>query len=90
MDQDDEVYYNGRKVLKKHFRAFVYGTYENGHVKTRLVNSWEEYQDCLSSGIWFKSQEDIEKVDLSLKKSDPLEVDSLLLKNKKRRVKNDS
>lgn len=46
---DEEcVSYDGRKVPRWGFRAFIYGS--NG--QTRLVNSWEEYEEHIKSGIW--------------------------------------
>lgn len=43
------VQYDGRAVPKEGFRVFIYG-FDN---QTKLVESWEEYQKCISSGLWF-------------------------------------
>ena len=47
----DHVMYLGRMIPKKGFRAFVYGFND----KTKLVNSWEEFEESIHSGIWFDS-----------------------------------
>lgn len=46
--------YLGRLVDKKHFRAFVHGV--GG--QRRLVESWDEYEACMQSGVWFATIED--------------------------------
>jgi hypothetical protein len=50
--------YLGKIVDKKHFRTFIYGT--NGERK--LVNSWDEYQVAMQSGLWFATVEDVAAV----------------------------
>lgn len=47
--QADAVIYNGKTVLKEHFRVFV----KNKKGEQKLVNSWEAYKDALASGVWF-------------------------------------
>jgi hypothetical protein len=46
--------YLGRIVSKKNFRAFIYG--ENG--VSKLVNSWDEFEAHMATGIWFALKED--------------------------------
>ena len=46
-----QVLYNDRWVDKKHFRAFVYNGKEQ-----KLANSYQEYSDLISSGVWFVSR----------------------------------
>ena len=46
--------YLGRVVDKKNFRAFIHGV--NG--ERRLVESWEEFEANMQSGLWFASVED--------------------------------
>lgn len=46
--------YLGRIVEKKNFRAYIYGA--NG--ERRLVESWEEFEANMQSGIWFATIED--------------------------------
>lgn len=46
--------YQGRIVDKKHFRTFVYAM--DGSKK--LVDSWDEYQKAMASGLWFSTKED--------------------------------
>lgn len=46
--------YLGRIVEKKNFRAFVYGSNE----QKKVVNSWDEFEAAMQSGIWFASVED--------------------------------
>jgi hypothetical protein len=48
--------YLGRIVEKKNFRAFIYSP--DG--KQRLVESWEEFEANMQSGLWFATQEDAE------------------------------
>lgn len=49
--------YLGRIVEKKNFRAFIYDA--NG--QRRLVESWDEFEANMQSGIWFASKEDAKK-----------------------------
>lgn len=53
----ETVLYDGRVVSKEGFRAFIYGM--DG--KTKLVNSWDEFQESMSSGLWFPSKDKIPK-----------------------------
>lgn len=46
--------YLGRIVDKKNFRAFIYGA--NG--TRRLVESWEEFEANMQTGIWFATAKD--------------------------------
>ena len=46
--EDKQVLYLGRWVSKKHFRTFVYNKNEQ-----KLANSYEEYSELISSGLWF-------------------------------------
>lgn len=46
--------YLGQIVDKKHFRTFVYGM---GGAK-KLVESWDEFESHMQSGLWFSTQED--------------------------------
>jgi hypothetical protein len=47
--------YLGRIVDKKYFRTFIYGA--NGEKK--LVNSWDEFEAAMESGIWFAARKDV-------------------------------
>ena len=46
--------YLGQIVDKAHFRTFIYGA--DGAKK--LVESWDDYEKHMESGIWFSTQED--------------------------------
>ena len=46
--------YQGRIVSKHHFRAFIYKP--DGSQK--LVNSWDEFECHIASGLWFVTKED--------------------------------
>ena len=46
--------YLGQIVDKKYFRTFVYSM--DGSKK--LVESWDEYERHMESGLWFSTQED--------------------------------
>lgn len=62
----ETVLYDNRVVSKEGFRAFIYGVAG----KTKLVNSWEEYQDCVSSGLWFSSKDKVPEKSKHKKKGD--------------------
>lgn len=49
----EHVLYQGRMVPKQGFRAFVY-SFDN---KSRVANSWEEYEKLVASGTWFATRE---------------------------------
>lgn len=46
--------YLGRIVSKDNFRAFIYAP--DG--SQRLVESWEEFEANMQSGVWFSTKED--------------------------------
>ncbi len=48
--RSEQVFYNGRWIDKDHFRAFIY----NGADK-KLAESYKQYEDLLSTGLWFSS-----------------------------------
>ena len=52
VDHEGQFNYQGRWVDKEGFRAFVYD--EKGREK--LVNSYNEFEDAITSGIWFESK----------------------------------
>jgi hypothetical protein len=52
------VLYNGRYVDKHTFRAFVY----NKDGEEKLANSHDEYKGLVSSGIWFSTRSEAEKI----------------------------
>lgn len=49
------VQYQGKLVSKDHFRVFVYGK-DNAK---KLVESHDEYEKALESGLWFSNKEDV-------------------------------
>ena len=49
--------YLDRIVEKKHFRAFIYGA--DGEKK--LVESWDEFEAAMQSGIWFATPKDVQE-----------------------------
>ncbi len=53
---ENPAVYQGRVVSKKHFRVFIYGA--TGDKK--LVESWEDYERHMATGIWFSSLSDIQ------------------------------
>jgi len=53
--QGMQAIYLGRSIAKEGFRAFVYGP--NG--KKKLVNSWDEFEASMASGLWFDSVEHV-------------------------------
>jgi hypothetical protein len=53
--QGTQVQYNGRSIAKEGFRAFIYGAND----AKKLVNSWDEFEAHMASGIWFASIDDV-------------------------------
>lgn len=51
---DGQFQYLGRWVDKKHFRAFVY----NKDGSQKLADSYEEFEDLVTSGIWFATKDE--------------------------------
>ncbi len=45
----ETVYYNGQNINKSHFRVYVY----NAKKESKLVNSWDEYELHMQTGLWF-------------------------------------
>lgn len=45
--------YLGKIVNKDHFRVFIYSS--NGDKK--LVESWDEYESNMKTGVWFSTNE---------------------------------
>jgi hypothetical protein len=50
--------YNGKIVSKNHFRTFIYSP----EGSQKLVESWDEYEKCMESGLWLSSQEEALKI----------------------------
>lgn len=50
---DDQFMYLGRWISKKHFRTFIY----NAETQ-KLVESYEEYEREIASGLWFASKDE--------------------------------
>jgi hypothetical protein len=53
--QGTQVVYLGRSIAKEGFRAFVYGAKDS----KKLVNSWDEFEAHMATGIWFASKDDV-------------------------------
>jgi len=53
----ETVVYNGRHINREFFRVFIYSL--DGQKK--LVNSYDEFERDISSGIWFESLEMVEE-----------------------------
>lgn len=49
---NSQVFYNGRYVDRKTFRAFVYN-----EDSQQLAKSYEEYEKLIGSGLWFSDKE---------------------------------
>jgi hypothetical protein len=62
--------YLGRIVDKEHFRTFVYGP--NG--KKKLVESWDEYEIVMESGLWFATVEaaTVKPVEIRIVQREPI------------------
>ncbi len=66
---DKQVLYLGRWVSRSHFRAFVYN-----NSGSKLAESYKEFSDLISSGIWFVEEKDIQPavvVDIKTKRGRP-------------------
>lgn len=74
-----QVLYNDRWIDKKHFRAFVY----NGKDE-KLANSYQEFSDLISSGVWFISRL---QADLALEAAKQEEKLKAEIKESKEKVK---
>jgi len=46
--------YLGRIVSKENFRAFIYSPNQ----QEKLVNSWDEYEREIATGLWFADKAD--------------------------------
>lgn len=57
-NQGKQVAYLGRYVDYYHFRVFVY----NKEGESKLADSYEKYTSLVSSGLWFSTLADAEKV----------------------------
>lgn len=67
--------YLGNIVNKEHFRTFVYAM--NGAKK--LVESWDEYEKHMESGLWFSTQEDaIKRVPVERKRREKKVVEEVI------------
>lgn len=54
---DSQVLYMGRWVPREHFRAFVYNS-----TGQKIAESYQEFSDLISSGIWFAEKKDVPSV----------------------------
>ena len=50
-----QVKFLGRYIPKEHFRAFVY----NKNNEQKLVDSWDEFEEAMSEGIWFAEKQKV-------------------------------
>ncbi len=69
MQLDTQVLYLGRWVSREFFRAFVYNS-----TGQKMANSYQEFSDLISSGIWFADKLDINPtnvVDIKPKRGRP-------------------
>lgn len=62
--KEETVFYQGRHVSKKGFRAFVYGASGD----KALANSWDEFEAKISSGLWHAEEQEALKAPLVTKK----------------------
>jgi len=52
---DNMVHYKGKEIPREHFRVYVYDK-DN---KRKLANSYDEYLELTSTGLWFDEKADI-------------------------------
>jgi hypothetical protein len=62
---DAQVFYMGRMIDRDSFRTYVYKANEQ-----KLANSYGEYEELISSGLWYATKEDA----LAAKAADALPV----------------
>lgn len=65
--KDTPAIYNGRIVSKKNFRAFIHAP--NGSKK--LVDSWDEYEKHMETGLWFPDAESAQCAAIVPKEPEP-------------------
>ena len=53
--QGSPATYLGKIVSKEHFRVFIY----SATGQSKLVESWDEYEKHMASGLWFPTREEI-------------------------------
>lgn len=75
--------YLGRIINKENFRAFIYGP--NG--QRRLVESWDEFEANMQSGVWFATQEEANESISPSKEEEPVQADEKPKSNRKPRPK---
>lgn len=73
MHASNEIIYNGKRMLKNHFRAFVYGA-DN---QKKVVNSWDEYEKHVETGIWFSKKNLVPIKKKQRTRKIPIHTDSL-------------
>jgi hypothetical protein len=56
--EGDFVVYENRKVPRDNFRVFVYGN-DN---KRKLVNSYDEFETAMATGVWFATKDECKAV----------------------------
>lgn len=77
--EGDFVVYEGRKVPRANFRAFVYGS-DN---KQKLVNSYEEFESAMATGIWFATKDECKGMKATKKQKECAETRDEFLANAK-------
>jgi hypothetical protein len=55
--------YNGQVVSKANFRAYIYSPDGN----QKLVNSWDEFETNMQTGLWFAKKEEANQVKQDVK-----------------------
>ena len=73
MEIDKQVLYMGRWVDKEHFTCFIYNS--DGE---KLVKSYKEFSDAISSGIWFATKEDAANDKIAKDKQETASNDKIL------------
>lgn len=51
----EHVLYDGRIIPKAGFRAYIY-SYD---AVEKLVNSWQEYESNIATGVWFSHKDKV-------------------------------
>lgn len=75
--KDIPAIYLGRIVSKENFRAYIYGNNE----QKKLVESWDEFESHMATGLWFASLSDL---------SESIEQKKLRTSKQKSEKKNDN
>lgn len=77
------VFYLGRPIQKEHFRTFIYDANDN----KKCVESWQEFEEEMASGIWFDTLEKAQEAKESIRLAKEEEEKIVVPKARKQRTR---